>query len=83
MTDHTETPGLRGPRRELTRRSRMRDEDRAELRERLATGYVQDLRSIRALAGEHKLSYGMTRLLLLEEGVELRARTRRPKPTAP
>ncbi|MFF4388523.1 helix-turn-helix domain-containing protein [Streptomyces sp. NPDC001552] len=77
MTDHKTSPERRGARHDLTRRTRKKAEERAKLRKEMAEGYVRDRRSIRDLAGEHGLSYGLARTLLLEEGVELRDRTRR------
>lgn len=62
--------------REQQRRVRRRGEEREKLRASLAEGYDGGL-SIRKLAGPAGLSYGLTRTLLLEAGVELRTRTSR------
>ncbi|BBA98280.1 hypothetical protein RVR_4411 [Actinacidiphila reveromycinica] len=68
----------RGARRDLQRRPRLRGDDRDTKRTALAEGY-RARASIRALAAEHDLSFGLTRTLLLEAGVELRSRNREPK----
>ncbi|WP_233534061.1 helix-turn-helix domain-containing protein [Streptomyces murinus] len=73
----TSQPERRGARHDLQRRPRRRGKEREKLRKALAKKYGKA--SIRALAAEHKLSYGLTRTLLLEAGVELRSRSRRPK----
>ncbi|MBT2453318.1 helix-turn-helix domain-containing protein [Streptomyces sp. ISL-86] len=75
-TDLTTPPQER--RDELIRRPRRRGEDREQLHQVLADAY-NDGASIRALAAEHDLSYGLARTLLLEAKVELRNRRRRPK----
>ncbi|MFJ7592473.1 helix-turn-helix domain-containing protein [Streptomyces sp. NPDC097617] len=67
----------RGARHELTRRPRRRGDDRDQLRQTLADAYSDGGVSIRALAAEHDLSYGLARTLLLEAKVELRHRPRR------
>jgi len=69
-------PVRRGARGHQVRRPRRRGEDREQLRTDLAKGY-QGRSSIRTLAAGHDLSYGLTRTLLLEAGVELRTRARR------
>ncbi|WP_434593453.1 helix-turn-helix domain-containing protein [Streptomyces sp. A5-4] len=74
----TAAPERRGPREELQRRPRRRGEARDQLRATLADAYNGGA-SIRTLAAEHDLSYGLTRALLLEAKVELRSRRRRPK----
>ncbi|WP_225846952.1 helix-turn-helix domain-containing protein [Streptomyces sp. HPF1205] len=60
------------------RRPRRRGEERELLRHQLKEGYARPA-SIRALAAEHDLSFGLTRVLLLEAGVELRT----GKPSGP
>lgn len=55
--------------------SRLRGEARAATGRLLAERYETGT-SIREVAGEFSLSYGLTRSLLLEAGVELRARGR-------
>lgn len=68
----------RGPRHDLVRRPRRKGDDRAQLRTDLAKAYIGGA-SIRALAAEHDLSYGLARDLLLEADVALRSRLgRRP-----
>ncbi|MGW6456312.1 helix-turn-helix domain-containing protein [Streptomyces sp. NPDC055078] len=66
----------RGARHELTRRPRLRGEDRDRVRAKLAEKYAENA-SIRNLAAEYDLSFGLTRTLLLEADVELRHRPRR------
>ncbi|MEU2487119.1 helix-turn-helix domain-containing protein [Streptomyces sp. NPDC012617] len=66
----------RGTRHALTRRPRLRGDERASVRTQLVEKYGAD-QSIRALAAEFDLSYGLTRTLLLEAEVELRHRPRR------
>ncbi|MBM9506730.1 helix-turn-helix domain-containing protein [Actinacidiphila acididurans] len=61
------------------RRPRRRGEERELLRAQLKKGYARPA-SIRNLAAEHDLSYGLTRVLLLEAGVELRTRKHKPSP---
>lgn len=61
----------RGGRPRLTRRPRLRGDDRTRMRQDLADGY-QAGDSIRALATAHDLSFGLTRILLLEANVTLR-----------
>ena len=79
MTDQTTPPqDRRGARHDLTRRPRLRGEDRDRVRTQLAEDYTGDA-SIRALAAKHDLSYGLTRTLLVEANVELRPGRRRPK----
>ncbi|PSK52409.1 hypothetical protein B0E38_04735 [Streptomyces sp. 111WW2] len=51
----------------------IRGPDRVVLRQDLARDYRAGA-SIRAVAAEHRLSYGTARTLLLEEGVRLRTR---------
>ncbi|MFD4315061.1 helix-turn-helix domain-containing protein [Streptomyces sp. NPDC058548] len=80
-SEQTPTPERRGARGQQVRRPRRRGEVRDQLRQALATGYNGGA-SIRDLAGEHDVSYGLTRTLLLEAEVELRARRRRPKADA-
>jgi hypothetical protein len=78
-TDQTIPPQeRRGARHELQRRPRLRGEDRDRVRAELAKGYAARA-SIRDLAAEHDLSFGLTRKLLLEAEVELRVGGRRPK----
>lgn len=72
----TPAPERRGARHELTRRPRLRGQDRDRVRAELAKKYAANA-SIRALAAEHGLSFGLTRTLLLEAEVELRHRPRR------
>lgn len=57
------------------RRPRRRGQERELLRGQLKEGYARPA-SIRVLAAEHDLSYGLTRVLLLEAGVKLRTRMR-------
>ncbi|MFI0934666.1 helix-turn-helix domain-containing protein [Streptomyces sp. NPDC021019] len=62
------------------RRPRRRGQEREQLRTDLAKGYGGGEgagSSIRRLAAAHRLSYGLTRTLLLEAGVELRTRARK------
>lgn len=59
------------------RRPRRRGAERERLREALADGYEGGA-SIRDVAAGHGLSYGLARTLLLEAGVTLRSRRRRP-----
>lgn len=78
-TDLTTPPQERRiARHELIRRPRRRGDDRDQLRQALADAY-NDGASIRTLAVEHDLSYGLTRTLLLEAEVELRHQPRRLK----
>jgi hypothetical protein len=63
-------------RRETIRRKRLRGEDRKAVRTAVVKAYEQERASIRALAGVHGLSFGLTRTLLLEGGVVLRDRRR-------
>ncbi|MET9321918.1 helix-turn-helix domain-containing protein [Streptomyces sp. NPDC003038] len=81
MSNDQTTPERRGSRQELTRRPRVKGEKRAALKKALADGYAAD-NSIRALAAEHDMSYGLTRTLLLDAGVTLRPRARRPRKAA-
>ncbi|MGW6391131.1 helix-turn-helix domain-containing protein [Streptomyces sp. NPDC055103] len=71
-------PEKRGTRRELIRRPRLRGDDRERVRGELAKKYGGDA-SIRDLAAEYDLSFGLTRALLLEAKVQLRPRRRRLK----
>ncbi|GGZ23819.1 hypothetical protein GCM10010387_16320 [Streptomyces inusitatus] len=66
--------GVRGPQ---VRRPRLKGEVRDQLRAAVAAGYASGS-SIRALAAEHGLSFGLTRILLIEAEVPLRTRVRRP-----
>jgi hypothetical protein len=66
----------RSARRDQIRRPRLRGEERDRMREKLAKAYDEDA-SIRGLADEHDLSFGLTRTLLLEADVELRSRQRK------
>jgi hypothetical protein len=68
-TDDTTPQERRGP--------RLRGKDRDRIRAAIAEGYPGA--SIRVLADQHHLSFGLTRTLLLEAGVELRSSRRRPK----
>ncbi|MFD3608981.1 helix-turn-helix domain-containing protein [Streptomyces atroolivaceus] len=68
----------RGTRRELTRRPRLRGNDRVRVRTEMAKKYDADA-SIRDLAAEYDLSFGLTRTLLLEADVELRSGRRHAK----
>lgn len=79
--DTITAPEPHGPGQEPTRRPRVRGDERARLQKALADGYAADA-SIRALAAEHGLSYGLTRTLLSEAGVRLRPRARRPRKAA-
>lgn len=76
----TPTRECRGPQAPQTRRPRRRGDERDQLRKALADSYNAGA-SIRALADEHDMSYGLTRTLLREAGVQLRTRrgTRTPK----
>ncbi|GAA2948816.1 helix-turn-helix domain-containing protein [Kitasatospora cinereorecta] len=65
-----------GARHELTRRPRLTDKERDLVRAQLAKGYAANA-SIRNLAAEYDLSFGLTRTLLLEAKVELRHQPRR------
>ncbi|MGC4947787.1 helix-turn-helix domain-containing protein [Streptomyces sp. DT224] len=78
MSDQTSAPVRRGPGSPQTRRPRLRGEARDTMRATLADRYrAHD--SIRKLAAEHDLSFGLTRTLLQEAGVEMRGRgSRRP-----
>ncbi|MGW5930549.1 helix-turn-helix domain-containing protein [Streptomyces anulatus] len=79
-TEQEKTPVPRGSREKQERRPRRRGQEREQLRTDLAKGYDGGEgpgSSIRRLAAAHRLSYGLTRTLLLEAGVELRARARR------
>ncbi|WTW95459.1 helix-turn-helix domain-containing protein [Streptomycetaceae bacterium NBC_01309] len=74
-------PVRRGAQLDVKRRRDVRGEEREQLRQVLAIGYRAGA-SIRALGAAHDdLSYGLTRTLLLEAGVTMRSRARRPKPT--
>ncbi|MFJ9461056.1 helix-turn-helix domain-containing protein [Kitasatospora sp. NPDC101447] len=59
----------------------MTSKNRLEVREAMAKAYRGGA-SIRACAEAHDRSYGQTRVLLLEAGVQLRSRrgTRGPRP---
>lgn len=81
MSNDQTTPERRGSRQELTRRPRVKGAKRAALQKALVDGYAAD-NSIRALAAEHDMSYGLTRTLLLDAGVTLRPRARRPRKAA-
>ncbi|MFJ6014527.1 helix-turn-helix domain-containing protein [Streptomyces sp. NPDC092952] len=70
------SPERRGARHEPTRRPRLRGEDRDRVRAALAKEYDAGT-SIRALADERGLSFGLTRTLLLEAKVKLRHQPRR------
>lgn len=73
-TDQTAVEAARrGARHGLVKRPRLQQEKRVQLRSDLAKGYDGG-DSIRNLAAEHKLSYGLTRTLLLEADVPLRPR---------
>ncbi|WP_284576658.1 helix-turn-helix domain-containing protein [Streptomyces sp. 2P-4] len=76
MTDEQKTPVRRGPRGPQERRPRRRGQEREKLRSDLAKGYDSGA-SIRMLADDYELSFGLTRTLLLEAGVTLRTRARR------
>jgi len=76
MTSHHNEPRVQGQR----SRPRLTGEAREAKRKELARGYEEHRQSIRSLAAEHDLSYGTTRLLLLEAGVRLRTRGGRPRP---
>jgi hypothetical protein len=64
----------RGSRQGREYRPRLRGEEREEMRKTLAKKYDAGA-SIRELATEHSLSYGLTRHLLVEAGVTLRGRS--------
>ncbi|KPI33365.1 hypothetical protein OV450_1453 [Actinobacteria bacterium OV450] len=83
MTDHHE-PVRRGvPAEPQQRRPRIKGDARNDLRAKLAARYREDeTASIRSLADENDLSYGMTRLLLVEADVVFRDRVRRRSPKA-
>jgi hypothetical protein len=80
MSDTTSSSGRRGPRHGVTRRPRIRGEERERLRAKLADGYAGA--SIRTLADRYGLSFGLTRTLLLEADVELRDRAPSHRPAA-
>ncbi|MGA5496686.1 helix-turn-helix domain-containing protein [Streptomyces cinereoruber] len=62
------------------RRKRLRGQERADMRAKLAKQYAEEGKSIRDLAAEHDRSFGLIRVLLQEADVEFRSRRhRRPK----
>ncbi|MBA0053487.1 transcriptional regulator [Streptomyces sp. AJS327] len=63
-----------GSRRGSEYRPRLRGDEREEMRRTLAKKYGAGA-SIRTLASEHSLSYGLTRHLLVEAKVTLRGRS--------
>ncbi|NGO67846.1 helix-turn-helix domain-containing protein [Streptomyces boncukensis] len=73
----TVTP-RRGARQGSEYRPRLRGEEREEMRKTLAKKYKAGA-SIRDLAAEHNLSYGLARHLLIEAKVPLRGRSGRRK----
>jgi hypothetical protein len=73
LTDRTERRGARPPQK---RRPRITGEDRVLLRQDLKRDYDASA-SIRNLAERYDLSFGLTRVLLLEAGTVLRSRARR------
>ncbi|WP_432001550.1 helix-turn-helix domain-containing protein [Streptomyces sioyaensis] len=73
MNDGNEQPPRRGSRTGAKYRPRLRGEEREKVRSELARKYDAG-QSIRELAPEQGLSYGLTRTLLLEAGVALRHR---------
>ncbi|MEV6565939.1 helix-turn-helix domain-containing protein [Streptomyces kronopolitis] len=75
MGDDTEQAPKRGSRGHREYRPRLRGAEREKLRRQLAQEYNGG--SIRELAARHNLSFGLTRLLLIEEDVELRSRGNR------
>lgn len=78
MNDDQKTPVRRGPRDPQERRPRRRGQEREQLRRDLAKGYDSGA-SIRVLAADYELSFGLARTLLLEAGVTLRTRARRAR----
>ncbi|WNI20328.1 helix-turn-helix domain-containing protein [Actinacidiphila sp. ITFR-21] len=76
MTTDQETaaPQPRGPRPPQVRRPRLRGEERDQVRADVAKGYKKPKASIRSLAADFDLSFGLTRTLLQEAGVTLRGR---------
>lgn len=73
MTDQeTAAPQQREPRPPQVRRPVLRGEERDKLREDAVKGYAKPKASIRSVAAEVGRSFGLTRSLLLEAGVEFR-----------
>lgn len=68
-------PKRRGPRGPQIRRPRLRGEERDQVRADVAKGYKAPKASIRSVAKDQDLSFGLTRDLLLEAGVKLRGRS--------
>ncbi|MFD5788651.1 helix-turn-helix domain-containing protein [Streptomyces sp. NPDC127037] len=77
MSDNqSSTDGRRGPRSQGPRGPQLRGEARDAVRTAVADGYRAQA-SIRQLAAEHGLSFGLTRTLLHEAGVTMRGRSGR------
>lgn len=74
------TDGHRRPRAGVTYRPRLKGDERQRMARDLARYYDAGA-SIRALAGEHQMSYGTVRKLLKEARVRLRGRGGRTKQT--
>lgn len=70
----TAAPQRRGPRPPQVRRPRLRGEERDQVRADVVKGYGKPKASIRSVAADQALSFGLTRDLLLEAGVELHGR---------
>lgn len=63
-------------------RTRLRGDDRSTMAGELASLYLAGA-SIRAVAASRDLSYGTARLMLMEMGVKLRARSGSPHKARP